>query len=176
MVTLAIGAVALGLALPSLHESLVQAQLGSAARELVASVRFARSEAVRLGQPVMLRKKGSAETGGWENGWTIAADVDGNGVLDAGDQIIREVAPMAAPLTITGNASLRQVLVFDRDGRPVGASGGMFLLCHGPSLSESRSPRFRAVHLNGAGHVRVADDGDLAAWQDNGPPSSCANP
>lgn len=178
MVTLATGALALGLALPSLRESVARVQLATTAQEFLTSVHFARSEAIRRGQQVTLRRNGTIASGGWERGWTMFADANGNGVLDTGEQVIRVGAPLAAPLTMVGSSSVREVLAFSPDGRPVGTSEGVVVLCHGPLLSDGTRPRSRAVLINGAGRSRMAPDtnGDGVPEKSDGPLFSCTDP
>jgi len=177
MVTLAIGAVVLGLAVPGLQESAVRTRLDSAAQEFFTSAQFARSEAIRLGEEVTLRRNAMTASGNWENGWTIFVDANGNGVLDAGEQVIRDGAPLMAPLSLNASAGVSDFLTFNRDGRPT-RGGGAFVLCHGPSLTEGAQPRSRAVLINGAGNVRMAQDTDKdgVPETDAGPASSCRNP
>ncbi|MDD2761113.1 MAG: GspH/FimT family pseudopilin [Methylomonas sp.] len=83
MVTVALAAIVTGLAVPSFERTIRSNRLTGYANEWVASLNFARSEAVKRGVPVSIRRK-SDTAGEWEEGWNIFVDWDGDGVLDGG--------------------------------------------------------------------------------------------
>jgi type IV fimbrial biogenesis protein FimT len=83
LVTLAIMAVVLAIAVPSFRDSSVGGQLRSASNNFVASARFARSEAIKRNTSVTLCVSSDGETcgtGGWQQGWIV---VSGGTVLKA---------------------------------------------------------------------------------------------
>ena len=89
MVTLVIMSIFVGMAVPS-FASFLQNSRGQAAQlDLLSSLSFARSEAVKRGVPVMLTAT-SPSVGGNElgAGWSVWVDTNGNGVMDA-DEVLR---------------------------------------------------------------------------------------
>ena len=76
MVTIAILAIVLGIAVPSFNDATLSSKLGSYANKLVASVNLARSEAIKRNTVMTLCVSADgqhcATTGGWEQGWIVA--------------------------------------------------------------------------------------------------------
>jgi len=94
MVTVSIAAVLASLAVPSFQTMLVKNSVRSAADALVSDIRFARSESVKRTTNVSIcaSSNGTSCFGAealWQNGWIVFVDFDGDGIVDAGDQIVR---------------------------------------------------------------------------------------
>lgn len=179
MVVLAIVAIALALGVPSFREFVARNRLDSTAQDLLASLQYARSEAMRRGAQVTVRLAGAAGSRNWGGGWTMFADADRDGVLDESEKPpIREGAALAPPLTLFGSESFETLVAFDREGRLSGAGGGFFVLCEGGALREGDHWRARAVLVNGAGRVRMAarDDGRGVLLTDSGEIRDCGKP
>lgn len=70
LVTLAVLAVLLALAAPSMQRLAANQRLRSASQDLVTDLTLARSESLKRGQPVRLSPLAS----GWESGWSVTAD------------------------------------------------------------------------------------------------------
>lgn len=86
MVTIAVMAILLGIAVPSFNDATLSSKLGSYGNNLVASATIARSEA-RLRNTVVkmcASTDGSscATTGGWEQGWMVACQTTDNSTCD----------------------------------------------------------------------------------------------
>lgn len=176
MVVLGIVAVLLVFGLPAFREFMVRSRLDAAAQDLITSLQFARSEATRRGAQVTLRLDGTAGSRNWGSGWSMFVDADQDGVLDAGEEVIRRGMALTAPLTLFGSASFDTIIAFDRDGRLTSA-GGHFVLCEGGVLTEDGQSRSRAVLVNGAGRVRAAArDGGNVPVTDTGTVASCTSP
>ncbi|AOE83531.1 GspH/FimT family pseudopilin [Pseudomonas sp. TCU-HL1] len=75
MVTLAVLAVLLGIAIPSFTDVTLSSKLRSQANDLVAGATLARSEAIKRNQPVTLCASANGSTcassGGWHQGWIV---------------------------------------------------------------------------------------------------------
>jgi type IV fimbrial biogenesis protein FimT len=156
MIALTIAAVLLGVAVPNFRNFIAANRLSSAAQDFLASLQLARSEAIRSGGQVSLRLNGTPGSGDWGGaGWTMFIDSDADGALDVGEQVVRDGTPLAAPLTLKGSTNFNTFIAFDRDGR-LTSGGGVFVLCQGTALTEDGQPRARAVVVNGAGRVRMA--------------------
>lgn len=129
LVAIALVAVLLGLAAPSMAAILNQTRLTAATNTFLASLRLARSEAVRRGGRVTLCKstdgKACAAAGGWEQGWIVFHDSDGDGVVDPGEFMIQQTEAQDPGMVITGNASVARAIVFTATGRNRTAAGGM---------------------------------------------------
>lgn len=85
MVTIAIAAILLGVAIPNFTTAISSNRLSTQTNELATALNLARSEAVKRGVQISIRKLGNTNQT-WENGWNVFTDENGNGSLnDDGD-------------------------------------------------------------------------------------------
>ena len=103
-------------------------------------------------------------------------DSNGDGVLNAGELVIRTGAALDPPMTMFGSANFANFIAFDSTGR-LTSGGGSFVICHGTALVSGNQPRARVVLVNSAGRVRkgLDNDGDLIPETDTGAVSNCTN-
>lgn len=129
LVTLAVAAILTMVAVPSFAAVLRSVHLSAGSNDLMASLRLARSEAVRRGDRITICKSADgaacAEEGGWEQGWIVFQDVNGNARLDAGETLVRQYGKLEAGYRLTGNASVGRGFVFNAQGVKRGLGGGM---------------------------------------------------
>jgi len=160
MITIAILAVLLGLAVPSFQEFVIRSRLDSAAQEMLTTLQFARSEAIRRGAQVSLRRT-SSSSGKWGDGWSMFIDADSDGELDDGEKPpIREGRTLGTSLTLNASGNLDPFIAFDRTGR-ASSGGGQFVLCYGDAPTEDGRSRSRAVVLSPGGGVRLAQQAEV---------------
>lgn len=119
LVGLAVFAILLGLAVPSMRDMLVRQQVRSASDALTQAMRLARSEAMRSGQGVTLCRSddptASAPTcasGGsspfdWSTGWILFKDRDLDGTIETtdGDVLLKVQNGFVTLGSLKGNAS-----------------------------------------------------------------------
>lgn len=111
MVVLAIAGVLAGIALPSYRNLVISNRISSISSDLHGNLMLARSEALKRGMTVSICKSANADsvtavcdpspsvagsTVGWGSGWLMFADVNANGVFEAGDTLIRAQGRMLA--------------------------------------------------------------------------------
>jgi len=155
MVTIAIAGILIGIAIPSFTSIITSNRLTTSANELVTALNFARSEAVKRGQQVVVRKTGAE----WENGWQVFVDIDRStlakeNVLDAGtDIVLRVYSPLKESYTLRGNNNFTNFIRYTPMG--VSSNPGSFVICSGSSLSGAK-----LIIINGMGRVRIAPDAD----------------
>lgn len=121
MITLAVLAILVAVAFPSFRETLRSNRVATTSNELLASISLARSEAVRgtRGAGLCTSATGTSCGGGWNDGWMVWTDVNGNGAFDAGtDTVVRWT--QGRPALTVGNA--QTALMFDSRGRAVGGA------------------------------------------------------
>ncbi|MET0756350.1 MAG: GspH/FimT family pseudopilin [Pseudoxanthomonas sp.] len=149
LVTVSIAAILLALALPSFQGSMRSNRVATATNELLASLALARSEAVRntRGAGICASANGASCGGTWNGGWIVWSDPNGNGAVDAGENIIR-YSQGKASTTITGSAAS---IAFTPRGRA--ASGVPTTLSVVPA--DVTTP-VRCVTVNVTGQTRVA--------------------
>jgi type IV fimbrial biogenesis protein FimT len=92
MVVIAISAILVGLAAPSMRNLIERNGLNESMESLTSSIAFARAEAIKRGFPVALCRSTDAENGtpscnantAWNTGWLVFVDFGGDGSFDAG--------------------------------------------------------------------------------------------
>jgi type IV fimbrial biogenesis protein FimT len=97
MVTVAITAVLMSLALPSMRQFIGNWQLSNAVNAFMGSMQLARAEAIKKGRTVRMCRSSNGTScgvgnnlpGGWTSGWIVYIDNDGNGSnVTTGDQVV----------------------------------------------------------------------------------------
>lgn len=168
MVTLALLAILVRLAAPSLSDFIKSSTMTSNVNSFLSDLRFARSEAIRRGGSVVMCRSNSPEasvpvcngttgaTNGWVTGWVIFFDTDNDGAFDAGETILRVQGPISALDSVTEtNASPAYRFRFSATGR-LPLSSATSLQFGGGNFSNTAQ---RMVCVSVGGRGRVAGDG-----------------
>ncbi len=105
LVTLAIGAILLAIAIPGYAFLINASRLTAVTNDLVSALHLARSEAIKRGMRVTVCKTSNATaatpacdtTASWQQGWLVFADGGTRGVIDSGDTLlwVQDRAPPA---------------------------------------------------------------------------------
>src|SRR5690554_801769 len=97
-------------AVPSFREYARNARRTERVNSLVHALHMARGAAIRRGNPVVLCKSRDGlqctpEARGWEAGWIVFANVDGDAPprVNPGEQVLLRVSAAKKGLTISGN-------------------------------------------------------------------------
>ena len=129
VVSLAIAAAMLGLALPSFARLVAEHQLGNEARRLSDAILHARSEALKRNGAVVICASVPADPCGptrrWHEGWLLFADADGDGTPGPGEPSLGHDGPAAPRVTMTGNRPVARYLRFDWSGHARTVSGAL---------------------------------------------------
>jgi type IV fimbrial biogenesis protein FimT len=146
MITIFIAVILVGIAIPSFTSITNDIRLTTYANEFVVSLGFARSEAVKRGVQVSVRRKGSTSQN-WDSGWDIFTDLDGDGVLDAADTLLKTYPALTNGFTLrTGTAGYQDFAAYLATGLSLNSSGDTFRLCTGSAdTHDSRSITINAV-------------------------------
>ena len=151
LVAIAVAAIVLTLGVPSFERVIERNQLTANINELVASLNYARSEAVRRNQRVSIchSNDGTSCSGAdFEDGWIIFEDLDEDGDRDnPADTILRVHS------TLPQNISLGDNLGGNLSFRPSGRANkaGRFVMCKDNDLTKAR-----AIFMIINGRVRLA--------------------
>ena len=181
MVVLTITAVLATLAAPSFTRLIQSNTISSSVNTFLADIRFARSEAIRLGGAVVLCRSDNPEaasptcgTGsgpggnGWVSGWIIFQDLDNDGNKDNSspiDPVLRVQAPLTSMDSIVeGGSSSSTKIRFTATGRLLNLSSGatQFQFGGGNYANEVQ----RKVCVNLGGRARIAGNGNSACSTD----------
>lgn len=179
MVVVAILAILVALAAPNLTEIVIRNRLDTATNELMTTLNLARSEAIRRGVPVSVRRDPAAPSYVWERGWEIFVDGNSNGNLDAGEELIRvgqPVGQVSTPqprLTVRGWTFVESFITFNALGVVVrgpslvpqtledwdrAGERALFVICYDGEPHLGGRSRSRAVYVTSPGRVIRAPD------------------
>lgn len=112
LVVMAISGVMATIGVPSFRDLIQNNSMTSHANQLVSSLHLARSEAVKRGINSGLM---SLDDSSWSKGWTVWADTNGDGVINAGEEKLREVAEMEGNISAASIENLK-VIAYKADG------------------------------------------------------------
>jgi|LakWasM128_HOW14_FD_contig_91_172279_length_3046_multi_3_in_0_out_0_2 type IV fimbrial biogenesis protein FimT len=110
MMTLAVAAVLLTLAVPSFMDATLGSKLSSYANNLVGSTHLARGEAIKRNAPVVMCVSANGTnctSGGWEQGWVLFYDADNDATFDSAETLIhrQQTLPTGIKITESGSAT-----------------------------------------------------------------------
>lgn len=161
MITIAIAGILLGVAIPSFTSIISSNRLTTYANDLVTALNLARSEAVKRGTQVTIRRI-STTSAQWESGWDVFVDSDGsNAFNDDGDAVLCETGedcllrtypalPSSYTLRTSTGTTYQDYAAFLPSGLSSRVIGDTFRLCNGSDTATSR-----AITINAIGRVRV---------------------
>ena len=175
MVVVSLAAILLGIAIPSFNATIRSNRLTTNANELVTALNIARSEAVKRGQMVVVRKPVGVGTK-WENGWQVFVDVDrstaaftdnfndnGNAALcEATEDCLLRIYPAIQATFTLRSTNFPTSITFTPSGQGQInniTTSGNFGICDnrdGNGLPEANTSRL--IMVNSTGRVRMGLD------------------
>lgn len=154
LVTVAIASIFLALAIPSFHTIRQNNQAVTISNYLSGGLSYARSEAIKRGTTVSLcgaadnAQTSCGASNDWSNGWIVFSDLDGDGVIDIGDEILKAspIPSLGATITAPGD-----FVTFSPNGFVASGSGDFSLQAQGCYGENART-----VTISNAGRLSVA--------------------
>jgi type IV fimbrial biogenesis protein FimT len=157
MVVLAIAAVLLAAAAPSLQAFIARQRLRVAQNDLFAAINLTRSQAITRGTRVTLTPQDAAGAD-WTQGWLVFIDSNGNQRLDPAEERIFQQGPVDPGISIKfafSSGPARQYITYNGDGRSCSAASS--LAAHWGTLSLFQGTAIRRIKINMLGRVRACD-------------------
>ena len=154
MVSLAVFAITLGLAIPSFQSLITSNRLTTQTNALLNAIYYTRSEAIKRNAHVVLCSSQSAnqcDGGSWADGWLIFSDANKNAKLDAGEIHIHSGAQSPKGLVVRGNQPVSNSIRFSPEGFLFGLPGSIFVCAPTKVVSENQ----RTIIINRVGRVRT---------------------
>ena len=150
LAVIAVAALLAAGAAPAYTQLVQENRLSSQANALLATLQYARNEAVTRGGHVTVCAGSGAclATSDWAQGWMAFADGDGDGILDPGEQMLHSWPAVHASHTLQKGKKVR--VRFDAQGFAAGYND-TFRLCDPRGVAYARS-----VIVSNQGRVRVA--------------------
>ncbi len=162
MVTISIAGILISVAIPSFTSIISSNRLTTYANELVTALNLARSEAIKRGGSVTVRKVDDysftnlGTSANWEDGWDVFTDIDNDGKFETGDVLIRTYAHLPSSYTLRGN-NFSNFIRYTSSGQS--NTNGSFVICDnsdGNNIPEANSSRL--IIVNTVGRVRIGLD------------------
>lgn len=162
LIVITILAVLTAMALPSFGPMIERWRTNQAVNNITSTIYVARSEAIKRGGRVSVRKIANGTDGcsfastnqEWSCGWIIFVDTDDDGNLDAGEEIL-QAFPMPTSVDITNSNNVASFR-FDRWGRANDMNAVGFAIV--PRAGGVASPAATAVCVSSGGRVRVVKE------------------
>ncbi len=159
LVTLAIAAIMLTLAVPSFNDFLQSSRFSTFSNAYLTHLHLARSEASKRSGRVALCKSANGTTcttsGGWQQGWIIFHDANNNALADTGEEILRVNEAFPTNWSLHGNTQVENYVSYAAMGGARMTSGafqaGTLTLCREATVSGEA----RAIIVSSTGRPRV---------------------
>lgn len=159
MVTLAVIAILLAIAVPSFVSFTQSNRVAAEVNTLAGDLQFARAEAIKEGQPVSLCISSDGATcattgNGWQAGWIVFSDPNDNRAVDTGDTVLRKQIPWTSTDTFvaTSGTSSVNAVTYSRDGLAIGLGGTATWTLQTTPVNASAT---RCLIVNVVGHQQV---------------------
>lgn len=162
LIVITILAVLTAMAVPSFGPMIERWRTNQAVNNITSTIYVARSEAIKRGGRVSVRKIANGTDGctfapniaEWSCGWIIFVDTDEDGNLDAGEEILQSF-PMPTSVDISNKNSAASFR-FDRWGRANDMNAASFAIV--PRAGGVASPAATAVCVSSGGRIRVVKE------------------
>jgi len=164
MVTVVITIILLTSAVPSFLDLIIKDRTITSANTLVTALNLARSESIKRGVQVSLKRK-SATSKEWESGWDVFTDIDADGTLDddsdtnlcesGEDCLLRTYGSLPTGYTLRSGGNYANWIAYLPSGLSRGSSGlanDTFRLCD----ADADTAKSRAISVNASGRPRTA--------------------
>ena len=160
---IAIVGILVTVAIPSFNSTITSSRLTSYANDLVGALNLARSEAVRRGISVTVRKVDkysytkSKAVANWEDGWDIFTDINKDGKYEVSDELIRTYPALMFSFTLRSNSHITNYISFLSSGQS--NTNGSFVICNNSDgLAIPKANSSRLIIVDNIGHVRMGVD------------------
>src|SRR6202020_2055683 len=119
----------LAIGVPSYRYVTNSNRVSAEVNQLLGDMQYARSEAVKEGTPVSVCPGTATASGSpptytgsctntlnWQGGWLVFTDLNGDGTIGAGDQILKFQLPFSSTDTFVSTDAAVTVISFNREG------------------------------------------------------------
>jgi len=160
MFVIALIGVVAAMVIPSFSQVIKRNRLTSQANDLIASINLARSEAIKRNLNVIICRSNNgtscANNGGWEQGWLVFTDNNGNTNPDAGEELVVQQA-LPGGSTLIPNANYTNRITYQARGYV--SQQGAFVLCS----SDADFTMGRAIIVSPTGRPRTTAANDASS-------------
>ncbi len=133
LVVIAIISIIASMGIPMMQRTIHNSRVTTQANEFIGHLNYARSEAVRRGERVVVCKNSDgdtcAETGGWDQGWIVFVDSNDSNDRDSDEELLQVRDELEGGSTMTGNTNVQKHVSFLSNGGLAGLGTGTITLC-----------------------------------------------
>jgi type IV fimbrial biogenesis protein FimT len=155
-------AVLFALGMPSYRYVTNANRISGEVNALLGDMQYARSEAIKEGQTVTVCSSTNATTcsnqTSWRNGWIVFSDLNGNGIVDNGEPILRVQPAFPAGDTFNADQAAKWVR-FNREGFALGLNNTVTITLHAV-VPDTGSTRCLAITIVGQLATEVSGKGN----------------
>ncbi|WP_157736541.1 GspH/FimT family pseudopilin [Granulosicoccus antarcticus] len=156
LITLAIAAILLGFAVPSMQSIMGDSEMAATSNEFVYSLQTARSEAIKRAGPVALCPSADSQAdapvcGGddYGSGWIVFFDANGNGSRQNDEEVILQVAERVSTFSFTADKAFEERVYFGASGTSTNPAGVPLSGVIGIDYADGAEQRTVRVAANG---------------------------
>lgn len=158
MAVIAIAGVLMAAAIPTFRDMIRRTRLTAYANEFVTALNMARSESIKRGVTVTLRKIGGTGTYWSTSGWEVFVDTNANGTKDTGEDTIKTYNALPINYTLVGtNSNIANYLSYKPDGM-TNVITPSFILCDNSDGNNTIEPHTARIIYIKTGRIRMARD------------------
>ena len=162
MVTIALIAIFAALAVPAYNNFIAGNRAATEMNTFVSDLQYARVVAMENGTSATMCVSTDGETckdsGDWNEGWIVFLDRNGDGTVDAGENLLRVQAALPGGDSLTGNSNVEDTITFNRFGVPAGLGTGTVTLKANPDRVAYR----RCVSISSVGKMQAHSGSDCS--------------
>lgn len=179
MIVLVIAGIVMTFGVPAMTDYIRNSRLTASVNDLVATVNFARSEAIKRRGVVVIctsldpteeTPECEADAPDWTDGWVVFVDADADAEVDAGEAILQRQIALHESLFVRTDDVFEAYLAFDATGRSRDVAGtstaGNLVVCdvRGIEASMADLSTARAVNVSRTGRpLALRDQASIAA-------------
>lgn len=160
VIALAVTGILAGLAAPSFASLMRDAQLRSSTHQVLAALFLTRSEAIKRSRRVTMCTSRDqltcAANIGWHSGWIVFDDANGNGLREAGENLILVQGALSDGLAVTGNGVMRDYVSYLPSGATRRVSGAWLM----GTITACKGGMGRQIVISASGRPRVVAAAD----------------
>jgi len=157
MVTLAIGGILLAVGIPSFQDFIANSKIAETNNTLVYSLQLARSASMERLEPTglcvsndpMADDPSCSAGSSYNKGWLVYVDADGNGVRDAGEDVLERGPAPGAAFVFTPSAAFENQVYFNDSGASINVAGVPMSGTIGLDYANGTQVRLITVSANG---------------------------
>ena len=153
MITISIAGVLAAIAIPSFKSSISGNRLTTSTNDMVTALNLARSEAVKRGKRVVVRRTVT----NWKDGWRVFIDENNDDDYTTTgsnpDTQLRVYSSIPTAISLTGNTNFVNFVRYMPSGQT--SADGIFVLCDSGAISGAKM-----IIVNPVGRVQIGSDAD----------------